>query len=148
MVDTKTLEEQIRIVAGMRDIAQRAKDVVNEARASWEEKHINWFDTARDTANAVNEAENLLRELTIKAYQDTGNKAPALGVSVKLFQTLDYDPKDALKWAMSHQIALSLDRKSFEGFAKATPLDFVTVKEEPRAQIATDLSKVISQEIK
>jgi len=30
---------------------------------------------------------------------------------------------------MSHQIALSLDKKSFESFAKATPLEFVTIEE-------------------
>jgi len=53
---------------------------------------------------------------------------------------LDYDPKEALKWAMEHQIALSLDKSSFDKFAKATPLDFVTIREEPRAQIAQNLT--------
>jgi len=40
---------------------------------------------------------------------------------------------------------LSLDKKSFEGFAKATPLEFVKVTQEVQATIATDLGKYIME---
>ena len=134
-----TLEEQVKAVAAARAINQEANTRRNETYQKFLADNEQLYTNERDSAAKCEEAENLLRELTLKAYEETGNKNPALGVSVKVFQVLDYEPKEALKWAMEHQIALSLDKKSFEGFAKATPLEFVTVTEEPRAQIATNL---------
>ena len=133
------LKEQIKVVARASDIAQRAKVVVNDARASWEEEHISWFDTARDTASAVSEAENTLHELTLQAYAETGDKAPAAGVSVKIFQVLSYDQGEAMKWASEHRVALKLDTSTFEKIAKVDTPGFVTISEEPRAQISRNL---------
>ena len=134
------IETQIEVVVLARENAQRARDSKSVAYSAWEQEYKSLLDSVTATSELVAEEEAKLRALTLQAYEQTGNKAPALGVSVKIFQTLDYDPKEALKWAMAHQIALSLDKKSFETFAKATPLEFVTIGEEPRAQIATELS--------
>ena len=43
------------------------------------------------------DAEELLREATIKAYHETGSKQPADGVGIRELTKLEYDPKDALK---------------------------------------------------
>ena len=137
------LKEQINAVVKARDIAQRAKGVVNEARASWEEEHIIWFDTAKDTANAVTEAEVKLRELTLQAYKETGNKAPEVGVGIREVTKLAYDVKEALQWAIDHKMFLKLDVKSFEIMGKSIDIDFVTVSQEPQATIATELKEAI-----
>ncbi|MCK5236292.1 MAG: hypothetical protein KAR06_04825 [Deltaproteobacteria bacterium] len=136
------LKEQIKVVVLARDIAQRAKDVVNDARTQWEEEHIIWFDTARDTENAVSEAEAQLRELTLNAWVATGNKAPAPGVGIREMIRLVYDEQIAFDWAKSHKIALKLDSKAFEKIAKASPLDFVKVLTETQATISPKLEVI------
>ena len=133
------LNEQIKVVIEARELAREANERKIEAYQKWVDDHSQLIANESDAKNYCQEAETKLRELTLEAYSQTGNKAPVPGVTVKIFQTLDYDPKEALKWALHHEIALSLDKKSFETFAKATPLEFVSITEEPRAQIATQL---------
>ncbi len=138
------LQEQIKVVATARKLAQEKADTWKTARTIWEESNKNLLDEAMQTSQFVSAAEIRLRELTLQAFTETGNKAPAPGVGIREVTKLDYDSKDALKWAMEHQIALNLDKKSFEGFAKATPLEFVRITQEPQAIIATDLSKYLT----
>jgi len=137
------LLEQVKVVAEARQRALKALEAKNAARLKWESENRALLDEATLTAALVASEESKLRDLTLQAYHETGNKAPAPGVGVREVIRLDYDPKEALKWATEHQIALSLDKKSFEGFAKATPLEFVKVTQEPQAIIAQDLSKVL-----
>lgn len=140
---TISLLDQIKVVAEARSNAKAYNEEKKKIYEEVEEKHASLFADAFNANQIVGEAETLLRELTIKAYNETGSKQPALGVNIRETTKLNYDPKEALKWAMEHQIALSLDKKSFEGFAKATPLDFVEVTTEAQATIATDLNKVL-----
>ena len=137
------LQEQIRIVARARQISEQAKKEWEEAYEIWKSAHMH-LSTNRDLVLvSQNEAEDKLRKLTIEIFNQTGNKTPTPGVGIREITKLTYEPKEALKWAMEHQIALSLDKKSFEGFARATPLDFVKITQEPQAIIATDLSKYL-----
>ena len=133
------IREQIQIVIEARQNAAYSRVLHNDAMKKWQEDHKYLTDSIVNTSEILTQAEATLRAMTLAAFCETGNKNPAPGVAVKIFQTFAYDPKEALKWAMSHQVALSLDKKSFEAFAKATPLDFVTINEEPRAQIAAVL---------
>jgi len=137
------LQGQIKAVAEARQLAQEASEAKNKALQEWQEQNKPLIEDALSKGQCVFEAEIKLRELTLQAYAETGNKTPAIGVGIRELTKLEYDPKEALKWAVQHQIALSLDKKSFEGFAKATPLEFVRVSTEPQATIATDLSQYI-----
>jgi len=134
------LKRQINMVVEAREKAREANCQRVAEYNKWLEANQSLFDNETATKLACNEAEGALREMAIEKYSETGDKAVAPGVAVKIFEVLDYEPKEAFKWAMAHQIALSLDKKSFETLAKATPLEFVTIKEEPRAQIAQDLT--------
>ncbi len=138
-MEIEQLKEQIKAVARARAVAKLAADAKTAARLLWESEHKDLIINAEETDRFRQLAEDNLRLMTLQAYAETGNKTPAPGVGVRETTKLEYDPKDALEWAMSHQIALSLDKKSFEGFAKATPLDFVTVTQEAHAIIATKL---------
>lgn len=133
------LEEQIKIVAEARQVKANLDEQKKELYAQWEEATKPLLEQIASQSEKVTEAENKLRYMTIEEYKTTGNKAPAVGVGIRILTKLEYEPKDALKWAMEHQVALSLDKSSFEKFAKATPLDFVQVREEPQATIATNL---------
>jgi len=134
---TEELINQVKVVAQAREHKAYLADLKKTRLEEWEEEHAGLLNDLKENSEFLNEAETKLRELTLKAYEENGDKTPADGVSVKIFHPLEYDPKEALKWAMEHQIALSLDKKIFEGFAGSTPMDFVTIKDEARAQIAT-----------
>jgi len=143
MVDLTALQDQIKQVARARQEAQRLADEKAAKYQSWEEQNRIFLDAVKDAAEFKNKQEEFLRELTLAIYAETQNKKPCEGVGIREVTRLEYDPKDALAWAMKHQIAISLDKKSFEGFAKATPLEFVKVITEPQATISQDLTKVI-----
>ena len=87
--------------------------------------------------------EGSIRDAALAAFQATGDKHPFPGVEVKVFTTLTYDPRDALLWAEEHRVALQLDKRTFEGIARGPTgksMEFLHTSEEPRAQIASDLS--------
>ena len=133
------LEEQIKVVAEVRDRLQWAKTTVKDMRDIWEKKYADELSAVAAATVQVNEAEDTLRELTLQAFAKTGSKNPAAGVSIKLFDVLNYDPDEAKKWALEHRVALKLDTATFEKIAKADKPSFVTISPEPRAQIAQSL---------
>ena len=52
---------------------------------------------------------------------------------------LAYDYQDALNWALAHNMALTVDLKSFEKIARATPIPFVEKHEVAQATTAREL---------
>lgn len=98
---------------------------------------------------ATERIEALRLDLQIKAldsYVANGTTKPHSAVTVKVFTVMDYDDLTALEWARANlPVVLTLDRKMFEQFAKASaekaPFPCVKTRTEPRVQIATDLSK-------
>jgi len=145
------LHQQIRVVALAREEAVKAKETKQVAFLAWQEEHAELLNSAEETATIAMEAEAKLRELTIQIFKETGNKSPALGVGIRELTKLEYDPEVALEWALEHKIALSLDRRLFETFAKTTPLPFVERHIDLQGIIAADLSMALptqAQEVK
>jgi len=140
------LELQVKVVAQARQEAQSLSDQKKALYDEFQTLHADFFGDVVVATTKVSEAEDKLRDLTIQAYQSTGNKAPAFGVGIRELTKLEYEPKLAFRWALEHKMALSLDKKSFESIAKTTPLEFVKVTTEPQATIATDLSKVLQED--
>ena len=142
MTEEVKLSEQVQIVAKARQEATELKGRRDALLEDWNKANQELLDALTQAGAGVAEAETKLRELALKAYAETGNKSPSPGVGIREVTKLEYDPKQALTWAIEHKISLSLDKKSFEGFAKAMPLEFVNIHTEPQATIATDLSKI------
>ena len=138
-----SLEEQIRVVAEARQEAQILSDKRKSMYDEFISLHTDFFAEVATAGSKASEAEDKLRELTIKAYQETGNKAPALGVGIREVTKLGYDPKEAFRWALEHKLALQLDTKKFATLAKDGTIEFVTITTEPQATIATDLNQFI-----
>ena len=136
------LKGQINIVVEAREKAEKAIEVRNQAKFKWEEENKAILDEAVDAVQKVEEAETILRHLTVASYLETGNKNPAPGIGIREMTTLEYEEKVAFDWALEHKMALKLDTSAFEKIAKASPLDFVKVFTEPKATIATALKKV------
>jgi len=133
------LQEQIKVVIEVRCQYHIAKDNKDSALKMWEEQNEDIISSASIASENMTEAEAKLRELTLQAYAETGDKAPAPGVGIRERTVLTYDGKVAFDWAKSHKMALQLDKKAFEKIAKVSDLDFVDVTTEPIATIATTL---------
>jgi len=139
------LLDQIKVVAEARADSQKLSDRRKSMYDDFISQHTDFFADVASAASKVAEEEDKLRELTIKAYQETGNKAPAPGVGIREVTKLEYDPKNALMWAVEHRLALQLNKTAFEKIAKTDTPEFVTVSTEPQATIATDLSEVLKE---
>jgi len=130
------LKAQIKVVARARQRAQEAFEAKVVSQAEWERRNKAIIDIAVATNQEVNDEEIKLRELTLQIYAQTGNKTPAPGVGIREMTRLEYDKEVAFTWAVEHTMALKLDVLAFEKVAKASPLDFVKVFQQPQATIA------------
>ena len=133
------LRGQVQVVAVARDNATRLKKQRDDLLEKWNNDNRELLDSLTQAGAGVAVEEATLRELALQAYQETGSKTPVDGVGIREMTRLEYNPVTALAWATEHRIALALDKKSFEGIAKTTPLGFVMVTKEPQATIATNL---------
>ena len=133
------LEEQIKVVAQARRKLEEATEARILAYNKWKDENQQLFDVGHLSLETCEEAEALLRELTLQAYRETGSKSPVLGVGIREVIKLEYDLKVAFDWAKSHKMALKLDTSAFEKIVKVTPVDFVKITTEPMATIATNL---------
>jgi len=137
------LKEQIKVVAEARRDSQEMADKRKSLYDEFQTTHCEFLGDVVVAATVVSEAEDKLRELTLQAYAETGNKAPAPGVGIRERTILTYDNKVAFDWAKAHKMALKLDTSAFEKIAKASPPDFVKITTEPQATIATNLDSKI-----
>lgn len=116
--------------------------------ADWLDNNAGLINVIAHRTNEINDLEAQVKAHALNVYLLTGDKRPYPGVEVKLFATLDYKLEDALPWAQTHQMALELNKRVFEAIASGPAgqsMAFVTRGEEPRAQIARDLSKALVQ---
>ena len=138
-MDINELKAQIRVVAEARGKADEVSHNLRSAQAIWEVANHALFEENELAKIQCGESEQLLRELTLQAYAETGNKAPAPGVGIRERTVLTYDNGVAFDWAKAHKMALKLDTSAFEKIAKADPPEFVKITTEPQATIATEL---------
>ena len=139
-----SLDQRVRQVHLLRTELAERKASVKQLREEWESKHSPILATVRNAEVRLGEHETELRQAVLRDYGVTGEKKPTPGVEVKIFETLAYEDADAFAWANEHGIALSLDKRVFEGIAKGAAgndMDFVTKGDEARVQIAQDLNK-------
>lgn len=136
------LEEQINAVVEAREASHLVAEVKKTLYDEWLEHNAEFLDEVVSKAELVTEAEAKLRELTLQAYAETGNKAPAPGVGIRERTVLTYDNKVAFDWAKAHKLALKLDTSAFEKIAKADPPEFVKITTEPQATIASALNNI------
>ena len=146
-VDLTQLTDQIRVVALARNNTGAISQLAKESLADWNERNKELLASLAEHKENLATGENLLRELTIAAYTLTGNKALVPGVGIREVKVYTYDEKEALKWALEHKLALSLDTKAFEGYAKQEDFDFVSTSIKVSATIATDLDAALAGEL-
>jgi len=138
------LKSQIKIVAEAREKASALKQQRTELLEEWNKANQELLDNLTQAGADVVVEEQELRDMTLLAFYQTGNKAPVKGVGIRELTKLEYDAGVAYSWALEHKMAVKLDVPAFEKIVKASPLDFVKVYQEPIATIATDLSSVVA----
>ena len=122
--------------------AKRAQEVL-ETEPLWQK--VQSFKTdAATVGELVSKLETEIRNEATLDYLDNGVKDLG-GVQIKIFTLLVYNESAAINYCLEHNHAnlLKLNKTGFEKVAKELQPDFVTIKEEPRAQIATNLNKYL-----
>jgi hypothetical protein len=147
------LPSMMKALAQARECADYAASCVSAQEAVLAETQEYQFLQAykkalTDARDHVAVLDAAVRKEALDDFKTNGEKAVYVGVSVKLFTKIDYDPKAMRDWAKANMTSLlTLDTKATEMAAKAGILDDapVTVSKEPRVQIATDLSGYLEQ---
>jgi len=133
-------------VLAAREIYQYLKGQLDQEHKEWEAAHAASRESVKTAADVMLEVEARLRQYALSVYETRGNKTPFPGVAIRSMTRLQYDAAEALKWARHHDVALSLDKGTFEKIAKVTPPEFVEIIVEPQATIATDLVAALKAE--
>ena len=94
----------------------------------------------------ISETRDKVNDLTLQAYQETGNKKPAAGVAIRVYQKVQYDEDNAFEWCKVHlNTALKIDKRKLEKHLKAiretAPPEWCEYYEEPKPTISSDLSE-------
>lgn len=139
MTNLTELKEQIKQVARAREEARKLADEKEAAYRLWAEANQTLLNDADEAKLYQADQEAKLRELTLEAYHETGEKKPAPGVGIRETTRLVYEVPRAHSWAMEHKMALKLDVAAFEKIAKVDPPEFVSVEVIPQATIAQEL---------
>jgi len=137
-----TINEQINLVVEAREKADELAAYKKESLAKWELDNNELLAQIALCTSVKTEAETKLREMAIETYLKTLDKAVAPGIGIRVMTKLNYDAKEAMEWAVKHELALKLDTTKFEKIAKTENLPFVTITEEPSATIAAVLERV------
>ncbi len=155
MEQTKTTEpimpsrEYLSIMAKnaleARTLCAYLKAGLGKEYAAFEESHAAQIAQAKEAAEMLATCESGLREYAVRVYQETGDKHPGPGINIRDITKLVYDAPAALAWAKHHDVALALDKSTFEKIARVTPPDFVEIVVEHQATIATDLEKALRE---
>ena len=100
----------------------------------------------KDTVNKINEMSEVLNQqkeiITTQAkeeYKQTSKKKLLGNIGIRIVKKLSYKANDALIWAKKHDMALSLDKKTFEKIAKTQPLPFVDITEDTKVTFPKEI---------
>ena len=118
-------------------------ETLRAAKLAFDATHAEDLARAAALRSAVAIAEGQCRATALLAFHRTGDTVPAPGVVIKQYTTLAYSVAVAFAWAKEKRMALSpesLDVAAFEKIARATPLPFVSMAREPRAQVASHIN--------
>lgn len=137
----ESLEDQIQKVRELRATLESKTQEHHELQVAFNQQHATLIEAKCKAASDCAQAEEKLRELTLKAYAETGSKKPAPGVGIRLVKQLHYDEAEALAWAIESgaESCLALQKSNFNKAAEGLKLDFVKIEEIPQATIARQL---------
>lgn len=155
----KTMTEQDSLVQGMfannlyhlaeaRQRQAARKEDYETAMDIWKEDHAVLIADFEDAKAEAERSYSTVALAAIALGEHLGTKKPHPLVSLISSVVLSYDEGMAFAWAKEHGMCLTLDKKAFEVLTKATgaaTLPFVTITEELKARVASDLSSLLEE---
>ena len=141
------MNEQIEImqrraveIADLRDELARAKEEYADLMVEFELETSELRQRILDADLAIDHARTELEHAALEEYNRTGSKKLVNGIGIRENSKIEYDEKEALKWAIEHKLALKLDATKFKTYAP--DLEFVTVSKVPAVTLPTDNNKL------
>jgi hypothetical protein len=142
------LEQKLRTVAALRKAKADTQETLQAVQAQINatplgERLSELYSALRDINERLGAQETEARLEAVQAFHQTGERKPVPGAEVKMFTTVKItDPAQAMRWAIDHAPStITLNETKFGSAVSALSLPFITVGEEPRGQISSDLSK-------
>lgn len=145
----KTMKDVIAKLAYTRKVEAEYKAEIAQADAAIKEtSEWKYLEQRREYLKTVQadvaDAEIKVRKEALDIFAETGNNIPHPAVKIKRYTVLDYKEADAIEYAREHlPEALKLVRGVFKNAAKVVKMDFVAIRQEPRATIARNLSEYL-----
>ena len=144
-----TLDETVRALAQERATCEELDKIVDacqkvlEATPAYQALHSAKEQALVHHKRAL-DIEGNLREWALAAYRANGNKTPLKGVTIKVFKRLIYDAAQAEAWCRQNAPTLfKWDVKGFEKAAEKLPGAPITIEDDPRVTLASDLSEYL-----
>ncbi len=144
-----TINQQIILnlknLALLRKKKDQFKVAFDNALKEFQDLNASLIEGKARNADEIDLVENQLREYALGEYKITGSKECTGGMGIRVMKKLEYDPVEAYKWAIHHEMALSLNRKEFEKIALMSGMEsykpqFVEIKDEPKATIPQEIN--------
>ena len=135
----------VKLATLREEVAQRSERI-KAARAAFDATIADDVAALEALKRSAEAEDAACRGFALVIHEQTGNTKPAPGVEIKVSKEYDIDETAAFAWAKMTGMALipeSLDRKAIQKIATVQSLHFVTVREVPKAQLATDLTKAL-----
>lgn len=141
-----TLIDQLRELDKLRAACDVGVAELKKRRAAFDSENATLVAVLKNDAAAVTAAEIAIRAVAEAEYRTTLNRKPAPGIEIKVFKEYLIDEEEGLRWAQEKKLCLipeKLDITAIKKLATVTPLPFVVIEDVPKAQIATNLEKVL-----
>ncbi len=141
-----TVEDRVREVARMREGIGGLKEALKQRDKDYAESTAVLREVIGQHGKDLATAEDALRWLALKRYEQTGEKEVSVGVKIRMETTVSYLHADAIQWARQNPEStgfLKLDATKFNSAARVLDLPFVDKKTLPVAVISRDLSAVL-----
>ena len=104
------LKEDLKLLALLRAKAYNLHAAKILAYRQFEDSISPLLKEMRDTDMEIIYMEGIIREHAVDSFRESGDKTPAPGLTVKIFQEIRYNPREAFAWAKEHSIALALEK--------------------------------------
>lgn len=126
------------------NLVHAREDLAQTPQAMRVQECQEWLDACKQDRD---EADAKLREALADFFAATGEKAPTIGLAIKMYTVVTIeDPEQVRAWALANApYLLKPDDKEVKRLAKDHPIAGVTVGQEPRATIATDLNLYVTE---
>lgn len=150
---TLSKQDLVDLAEMRRDEAAIGKKIVDLQTALDNTQEAKALKAAREERVKLSEniatIESFIKRSALEDFINTHVKPVLAGVTVKIFKTLKYEKTEAVDWAKKNNMEgfFKFDQPGFEKYAKAVadtmPVPCVTIEEDPRVELASDLSQYL-----